>query len=155
LRISPFIAYEVIVAVAGAIIAYFQFVTARRKLMLDLFDRRLRMVEGIECAVGPFLANGKLTLENFNDLLTARAAARFLFDEDMQEHLNSLHRDFAFWLAHSDRSINEGDVANRETLIDGKAEVEMRLVEYPKNTAAKFGPYMKFTDKQTKPWLPW
>ena len=57
-----------IVAVAGAAIAYLQFVTARRKLMLDLFDRRLNVVEFVERAVGPFQATGKVTMENFSDL---------------------------------------------------------------------------------------
>jgi hypothetical protein len=88
-----------IVALAGAVIAYFQFVTARLKLMLDLFDRRLKVVEGVERAVGPFLANGKLSIENFNDLLTAKAAARFLFDQEVQDHMGSLQRISRFgWL---------------------------------------------------------
>jgi hypothetical protein len=41
----------VIVAALGALIAYFQFITAGRKLMLDLFDQRLKVVEGIERAL--------------------------------------------------------------------------------------------------------
>jgi len=144
-----------IVAVAGAVIAYFQFVTARRKLMLNLFDRRLKVVEGVERAVGPFLANGKLSVENFNELLTAKVAARFLFGQDVQDHTGLLQQDFAFWLAHSDRSLADPDTPNREALIDKKAEVELRLATYPSKTAGIFGPYMKFADKQAKPWRPW
>jgi hypothetical protein len=122
--------------------------------MLDLFDRRLKEVEGVERAVGPIITNGKITFENFSDLLTAKAAARFLFGQEVQEHLNSLHRDFAFWLAHPDKLLADPNTTNREALIDKKYEVEARFVEYPRNAAAIFGPYMRFTDKQTKPWLP-
>jgi hypothetical protein len=43
---------------------------------------------------------------------------------------------------------------NREALIDRKIEIEMRLPDYPAKMADIFGPYMKFTDKQTKPRLP-
>lgn len=70
-----------IVAALGLLIAYFQFVTARRKLMLDLFDRRLKVVEGVERSIGAVFSKMKVTNEIFNDLLTARAAARFLFLE--------------------------------------------------------------------------
>lgn len=81
-----------IVAIAGAAIAYFQFVTARRKLTLDLFDRRLKVVEMVERAVGAFQSSGKVTAQSFNDLLTAKAGARFLFGDDVQDYLNSASR---------------------------------------------------------------
>jgi hypothetical protein len=144
-----------IVAVAGAVIAYFQFVTARRKLMLDLFDRRLKVLEFVERAVGPFLTDGKVTRENFNDLLRAKAGARFLFGEDVQSDLKALQQDFAFSLSYSNSMLADPTTPNREALIDKKYEIEMRLANYPAKMADVFGPYMKFTDKQTKPWLPW
>ena len=43
--------------------AYFQFVTARRKLMLDLFDRRLKVVEGLERVLGNVFAHAKVFLQ--------------------------------------------------------------------------------------------
>lgn len=144
-----------IVALAGAVIAYFQFVTARRKLMLDLFDRRLKVVEMVEWAVGSFQSSGKITGQNFNDLLTAKAAARFLFGGDVQDYFNSLQRDFAFCLTYTDTMLADPATANREALIDQKFQIEVRLAEQPAQLAAAFGPYLKFTDKQAKPWLPW
>ena len=144
-----------IVAAAGAAIAYFQFVTARRKLMLDLFDRRLKVVEAVERAVGPFLASGKVTAENFNALLTAKAAARFLFGDDVQNDLKSLQADFVFYLTHPSSMLADPATPNREALINRMSETDLRLATYPAKLADVFGPYMKFTDKQTKPWLPW
>ncbi|MCK1424577.1 hypothetical protein IVA96_15585 [Bradyrhizobium sp. 159] len=144
-----------IVAIAGAAIAYFQFVTARRKLMLDLFDRRLKVVEMVERAVGAFQSSGKVTGQNFNDLLTAKAGARFLFGSDVQDYLNSLHRDFAFCLTYSDAMLADLATANRDALIDQKYQIELRLAQQPAQLTVAFGPYLKFTDKQTKPWLPW
>jgi hypothetical protein len=78
----------VIVAALGALIAYFQFITAGRKLMLDLFDQRLKVVEGIERALGSFSITGNITRDNFRDLLLAKSAARFLFEDDVQQSLN-------------------------------------------------------------------
>ncbi|MCK1568816.1 hypothetical protein IVB08_33705 [Bradyrhizobium sp. 173] len=112
-----------IVALAGAVIAYFQFVTARRKLMLDLFDRRLKVVEMVEWAVGSFQSSGKITGQNFNDLLTAKAAARFLFGGDVQDYFNSLQRDFAFCLTYTDTMLADPATANREALIDQKLQL--------------------------------
>jgi protein gp37 len=90
-----------IVAVAGAVIACFQFLTAHRKLMLDLFDRRLKVFES---AIGPFLTNGKLSVENFNDFLRAKAAARFLFGQDVQDHVSCSNRISRFsWLIPTGR----------------------------------------------------
>ncbi|WP_271572313.1 hypothetical protein [Bradyrhizobium sp. CCBAU 11386] len=144
-----------IVAVAGAVIAYFQFVMARRKLMLDLFDRRLKVMEMVERAVGAFQSSGKVDGQSFNDLLTAKAAARFLFGEDVQDHLKALQRDFAFCLTYRDAMLADPATANREALIDQKHQAELRIVEQPAQLNSIFGPYMKFTDKQTKAWLPW
>jgi hypothetical protein len=128
-----------IVAFAGAVIAYFQFVTARRKLMLDLFDRRLKVVETVERAIGPFQTTGKVTMENFSDLLIAKAGARFLFGHDVEDHLNSLHRDFAFCLAHSSNMLADPATPNGEALISSMSEVEIRLSAYPTNNATIFG----------------
>lgn len=145
-----------IIAALGALIAYFQFVTARRKLMLDLFDRRLKVVEGIERSIGAFFSRMKVTNEIFfNDLLTARAAARFLFGKDVDDFLQKTQEDLAFFIAYSDEMLADPEAENRAAPIERKYEILNRVAVYPQTLAPLFGPYMKFTEKQTKAWLPW
>lgn len=144
-----------IVAALGLMIAYFQFVTARRKLMLDLFDRRLKVLEGLERAIGAVFSGMKVTNEIFNDLLNAKAAARFLFGEDVQAFLQKTQEDFAFFIAYSDEMLADPEAENRVALIERKYEILNRFAVYPQTLAPLFGPYMKFTEKQTKVWLPW
>lgn len=144
-----------IIAALGALIAYFQFVTARRKLMLDLFDRRLKVVENVERAMGSVFSRAKVTDESFLQLMDAQAAARFLFGQDVMTFLRSVQADFAFFISHHEHILEELEDDERKKAIARKYEILNRYVEYPKTLSEIFGPYMKFTEKQTKAWLPW
>lgn len=47
------------------------------------------------------------------------------------------------------------EAENRAASIERKYEILNRFAVYPQTLAPLFGPYMKFTEKQTKVWLPW
>jgi hypothetical protein len=66
-----------IVAVVGAFIAYFQWRTAHQRVVLDLFDRRLRVFEDVEAAVKNVFASTDVTKETFFLLVKAKAALAF------------------------------------------------------------------------------
>ncbi len=144
-----------IVAILGAVIAYFQFITARRKLMLDLFDRRLKVIEGIERVQGYALAHAEIDADRFNDFLSARAAARFLFDDDVQKYMQELQDDFAFLNVYDHQTIGDPALQDRVNVLRKRTEIMKQISRSPQKTAEIFGPYMKFTEKQTKAWLPW
>jgi hypothetical protein len=138
------------VALLAAAVAWGQWQTAKQRMLLDLFDRRLKVFEAIERAIGPVNRDAEVTEEQLKDLLTARAGARFLFADDVNESLATLQKDFAFLLAFGGEIAP--DYPNREQLIAQKYETLQRVMEYPSSSMALFRPYVRFTQKQRQPW---
>ncbi|MCC8799202.1 hypothetical protein [Xanthomonas euvesicatoria] len=90
-----------------AIIAYMQWRTARAKVRLDLYERRLAMYQRMRAALADgSVMTGNFTLVEFMAKLPDQAEVRFLFgnavaafQDDMQRlaltlwHLNATYRD--------------------------------------------------------------
>jgi hypothetical protein len=77
-----------VLAFFGAWIARAQWKTARMKLKLDLFDKRIVVYEAVRKAFGQLMMYGKPTSELQSDYLTGIAGARWLFDKEMDEYLS-------------------------------------------------------------------
>ena len=71
------------VAILGVLIAYFQWRTAHQRVVLDLFDRRLRIFELAGNACASIISSGKDTVEALRQLHEAKGNARFLFGDDV------------------------------------------------------------------------
>lgn len=112
----------VVAAIAGWI-AYRQMQTARDKLKLDLFDRRMAVYEAVRDAIGAAVTNAKLTQQQEFDFLMGTRSARWLFGEDVAEYINK-----NFWKKLTELNLHvamsdSDDSSERAAHAKGRSEV--------------------------------
>jgi YD repeat-containing protein len=81
------------IAILVSVISWRQWNTAQLKFLLDLFDRRLKAIDAIHKPIGEVTRSGKVINQDYDadrELMIAIFDARFLFDNDVSEYLNSL-----------------------------------------------------------------
>jgi hypothetical protein len=143
----------IIVSIVVVVVQYAQWRTANQKVVVDLYDRRLKVYEQLKKAIGPVLVHGEASDEAFKDFMIGQADATFLFGENVQEYLESLRKCFNWLLTMKNEVIDNSP--NRAKLIDTKskhiAEINAFYVEAP----PLFAPYMKLAQKNTPFWRPW
>jgi hypothetical protein len=142
-----------IVAVVGSFIAYFQWRTAHQRVVLDLFDRRLRVFEDVEEAVKSVFSSTDVTNETFFRLVKAKGSARFLFGQEVNSHLQTMIDDFAWRMTFNDQTIN-GSGDERQDNLKKKYKVIQRIIDFPKTGQPLFEPYLSLTQKMPNTWLP-
>src|SRR5262245_14323325 len=91
------------VATFVAFIGLLQFLTAREqartannRAVLDLFEKRYAVYEGIRSVVGKVLAHGSANMENMQIFMEAAVVAekaKFLFGEDINGYLDQFLKD--------------------------------------------------------------
>lgn len=77
-----------VVALLGIWIARSQWKTARMKLKLDLFDKRMVVYEAVRHAIGQIMVHGKTSAEVESAYLIGVTGAKWLFDKEMDKYLN-------------------------------------------------------------------
>lgn len=77
-----------VVAAFGIWIAWNQWRTARRKLKLDLFDKRIVVYDAVQHAIGQIMVHGKTSAEVESAYLIGISGAKWLFDKEMDEYLS-------------------------------------------------------------------
>ena len=146
-----FAAIFVSVAVLG--VQYAQWRTANQKVVIDLYDRRLKVYAQLEKAIGPVLREGKVNGEAFKEFMIGQADARFLFGDDIHEYLGVLRGSFAWLLSFTDDVIDQEP--NRKQMIDLKYQHLREIIAFFDKAPDLFAPYMKLAQKNTPFWRPW
>ena len=99
----------VLVAVVVAIIAFLQWVTARQKVVLDLFDKRFAVYEELREVVGRHVSRGAASIEDMGKFTRAAGRAQFLFGPEvttfLEERRLDLHR--ASLNSHTVRNLSQ------------------------------------------------
>ena len=90
---SPYLATAV--ALLAAVIAWAQWHTARSKLVLDLFNQRMEVYEGVSAVMRKMMRAGTATTEDIVELAGPQDRAGFLFGDDVVGYLKRLQKDLA------------------------------------------------------------
>jgi hypothetical protein len=143
----------IIVSIVVVVVQYAQWRTANQKVVIDLYDRRLKVYQQLEKAIGPVLREGEVSGAAFNEFMIGQADATFLFGEDVQEYLKSLRKCFAWLLSMTNEVIDNSP--KRAELIDTKFKYIAEIVAFYDTAPRLFAPYMKLTQKNTPFWRPW
>lgn len=80
------------IAVVAVYVAWQQLNTNRRKLKLDLFDRRYVAFEAIGEFIGSILTSGKVQQGKEFQFLVDTKAVSFLFDKEISEFVSEIYR---------------------------------------------------------------
>jgi hypothetical protein len=80
-----------VIALFGAVIAYFQWKTAQQKVLLDLFDRRMATYTALREVVAKVMGSSSAaTPDNSFTFLEALDRAEFLFGPKVIDHLQKI-----------------------------------------------------------------
>lgn len=143
----------IVVSVVVAVVQYAQWRTANQKVVIDLYDRRLKVYTQLEKAIGPVLREGKATGNDLREFMIGQADAKFLFGEDVQKYLLVLRKRLAWLVSFTDEVIDRRN--NRNQLIDLKYQYLEEVIVFFDKAPDLFAPYMKLTQKNTPFWRPW
>jgi hypothetical protein len=132
-----------VVAILGLCIAWKQWHTARMKLKLDLFDKRIVVYEAVRNAIGQTVVHGKTTQEVESAYLTGIAGARWLFNERMEKYLREEIWELFSELNYA-QAEHEGAYLNEEKLIatQKKSAALSKFNEHFKNIDSEFAPFL-------------
>lgn len=130
-----------------AVVQYAQWRTANQKVVIDLYDRRLKAYSQIESAVYAVSREARVSKDTFYQFVVGRAEARFLFGDEVQAYLQELQEHFAWLISFGDEIIEQGN--------DDKHLRVQKVVDFFAKAPSVFGPYMNLSQKNTPLWRPW
>jgi hypothetical protein len=82
-----------LVSVAVACIAAFNWRTAHQKIVLDVFEKRFAVYEEIMRIVAAQIRQSRLDDKDFYDFIRIKDRAKFLFGDDVSTYLKTLQTD--------------------------------------------------------------
>lgn len=134
------------IAIAGALIAWLQWRTARQKLALDLFDRRLKVVADLKAAIANVLREDKVDLQGVFAFLRAKDDAVYLFGSDVTILLDATYKrikDLRVISARNSRSLVIDDVKS----LDREFEILNELGSFFEKLEILIRPYLHIHTK--------
>src|SRR5262245_24810141 len=145
----------VIIAAIALLIAYFQWITAHQRIVLDLFEKRTQLFNSIELVIGQVLTDGETSNDTLQAFLQAEADARFLFGDDVLRELVSLTADRAFLNEYTKAAIDDPNLPDRDNIFRERWDILRRLGDdWQRRLAQNFEPYMRLSQKQRSIWWP-
>jgi hypothetical protein len=132
-----------VAALIAAFIALRQWLTARDKLRLDLFDRRLDIYRRARDFMAVITQKGRPEIGDFFPLNEARAMAPFLFGDDATEFLTKLSKIGADLAAAAD-SLETAQGQERSELVQSRRKSRDAFHETYEEIDRVFGRYLDF-----------
>ena len=133
-----------IVAVAVGVIAYRQWRTAREKLALDLFDKRMTIYIAAKAGIDEFTRDGHARNNSIRNIAVVRNEAQFLFSNEIETYLAKLQEALArVNLAFSMAEQHDQSQDWAKVIFDTTMFINGFYDEFPKLLA----PYMRMTQK--------
>jgi len=147
-------------AVAGAVavIGFLQWRTAHQKVILDLFERRLKVYDAVNSVVGEVLieSGNLVTINAAIRLRKARSEAEFLFGEEVTAEMERLLGVIAEY-GHAARHISSQSTTDqqRDTAADKMLRFENELGGYHELFTSLCRPYLKMDQKRVRTPAEW
>ena len=139
-----------LVSLWAAYIAYRQWVTARTKVQLELYDKRRPVFVAVSNLLGNITPRGAPGPQAMSDFVTAISEARFLFDKPMDDYLDEVTRRCGN-LQMDEQTISRLSVGKeRQEAADRQVATMAWLSDQYRVLPAKFAPYLQLEGKKTK-----
>jgi uncharacterized ubiquitin-like protein YukD len=125
-EILPMLSYVAtpIVAVAAVRIAWEQTKINRQKLVLDRYDRRLRIYEEVKRLLSIVTRDADIAMEDLLKFRVATTEADFLFGSDVTAYIDGLYKhavDLAMWNSmYRDSTQQRPPDYDHKTVVEGK-----------------------------------
>jgi len=130
-----------LVAALGIWIAFNQWKTARMKLKLDLFDKRVVVYEAVELAVRKAVIGDIFTEETLSDYVKGTAGTRWLFDEKMKRFTFELFELFCQLLSIDDMP-KDAPPEIQSVFVSKESEAIEKITAHWEVLDSKFAPFL-------------
>lgn len=85
------------IALLAIVVAIMQWRTAHQKVVLDLFERRMKVYSEIRAVIASVIGSGKLPNEKHFEFIRAIDGAKFLFGRNVNRYLDELNTTLAYF----------------------------------------------------------
>jgi hypothetical protein len=85
------------IASLAILIAILQWRTAHQKIVMDLFERRMKVYSEIRAVIASVVSTGKLPNEKHFEFMRAIDGAKFLFGSNVTNYLEGLNTTLAYF----------------------------------------------------------
>ncbi|WP_037435488.1 hypothetical protein [Sinorhizobium fredii] len=142
-----------LIALGVGVVGFMQWRTAHQKVVMDLFDRRLKVHEEVREVLRYYWTN-EGNLVGFNagrKLASASAGARFLFGEEVVETIESL-KAIIYQLSSLKNKLEkiERQGGDREPIVAEILELEGHLDKWPLAFSKACLPYLRMDQKHVR-----
>lgn len=140
------------------VVAFMQWRTAHQKVVLDLFERRLRIYESVAGAVEAFAKAGPLDeyIDARRRLQSAMSQARFLFGDEVLAHLQAQIDDMAEYIKKIQRLDSQTAAGSkRRELIDELELISERIDAWSVPFSELCHPYVRMDQKLIRTPVEW
>jgi hypothetical protein len=137
------------VAILAGVIAFFQWRTAHQKMVIDLFDRRMKIYADCRDVLQPIVISPSATTnQNGIEFIRASADAEFLFGDKVVKHLGKVEQAI-FDLATYNAELNGAPVGQARTDLVAKSRTAIDSIKsfYKEDFLSLLRPYMRLKQK--------
>ena len=135
-----------VIAAIAVYIAYQQWQTNRRRLDLDLYDRRLRIYQAVSQFISRVLTDLSPEPQDFSDYWRNTAEADFLFGTDIRDYLRTLAAraaELRRWRSeYRDYTQSKPEGYDHSKVVAGRARESKWFAEQPEAARRLFGKYL-------------
>lgn len=133
-----------IIAMIVAWVGFQQFILAKERFKLDLFEKRFAVYKAAQKLLSIILRDAKIELNNIFDYQRDRQDAVFLFDQKIVDYLDVLYRK-ALTLQTTREEYKPLPVGTeRKKLVKEESKVLRELLDELPKLKDVFSPYLKF-----------
>ena len=117
----------------------------RKKLRLDLFDKRYEVYHATNKFLSQIMANRKISDEELSSFLMAKHKSYFLFGEDVEQYMNYLY-DKGCNLKCTEKRLESVTIGDEESkkVFDEELELLKGITKELSKCKNLFGKYMRF-----------
>ncbi|WEZ83511.1 hypothetical protein P6U16_01245 [Rhizobium sp. 32-5/1] len=144
------------IAIAVGVIGFLQWRTAHQKVVLDLFDRRMKVVNGVRDFQGLVFRGGvKQELADVARFHQVRHEAEFLFGSDVVNYLKGLH-DTVIEMSTATAALDTlDDPQTRSEYVKASLAKLKKVVAMSSEFTALCAPYMRMDQKRVRTPTEW
>jgi hypothetical protein len=135
-----------IIALMVAAIAFAQWRTAHQRMILDLFQRRMDLIDLVSTAASTILIEGALRIENVDGFLRARRGENFLFGPEVTTYLSETYNRLSD-LHATEMLMKSAQGEERKQLGEKYLAIRNELIRFHETFHTLVAPYVRMNQK--------
>jgi hypothetical protein len=135
-----------IIALMVAAIAFAQWRTAHQRMILDLFQRRMDLIDLVSTAASTILIEGALRNENVDGFLRARRGENFLFGPEVTTYLSETYNRLSD-LHATEMLMKSAQGEKRKQVGEKYLAIRNELIRFHETFHTLVAPYVRMNQK--------